>query len=160
MSQAFRKIIVTGSREWKESGLIYATLMDERERAFSRLQPLVVIHGDCPTGADAIACHWVDAMKCGQDLVEVQQLRYPMASYLSPTDRDEAMVRENTDAEAGYAFWNGRVRGSGTHATMTLMLKAGIPFVVIGEAMARRRAMPAIPKGVEAQAKEAEAPDR
>lgn len=43
------KILVTGSRIWKDENLIQDAL-----QKYNHMKP-VLIHGDCPTGADAIA---------------------------------------------------------------------------------------------------------
>jgi hypothetical protein len=42
------KVLVTGSRDWSNAAAI--------EREFKKLpQGTIIVHGDCPTGADAIA---------------------------------------------------------------------------------------------------------
>lgn len=46
-----KAVLVTGSRNWKDSQKIFDLLDD--------LRPHIVIHGDCATGADADAAAWV-----------------------------------------------------------------------------------------------------
>lgn len=45
-----RVVIVTGSRKWAWRKVI--------ERQLGRLAPTLIVHGACPTGADAIAEQW------------------------------------------------------------------------------------------------------
>lgn len=48
------RILVTGSRDWLDADLIHAALA----HAVYQQVPAVIVHGGCPTGADAIAGHW------------------------------------------------------------------------------------------------------
>lgn len=50
-----RKIVITGSRDWKDRDAIWDCLSAEITAAIEHCEELLVIHGDCPTGADAIA---------------------------------------------------------------------------------------------------------
>lgn len=54
------RILVTGSRDWPDDYSVDDALT-EFERHPSRVpgSPLVIVHGACPTGADAIASRWV-----------------------------------------------------------------------------------------------------
>jgi len=49
------RVLVTGSRTWKDRTAVYAALDD----LLREHQNLIVIHGACPTGADQIAQEWV-----------------------------------------------------------------------------------------------------
>jgi hypothetical protein len=54
------RVLVTGSRDWKDQNMISRDLHGlwlEQEND----RPFVVVHGDCPTGADAIARDWARA---------------------------------------------------------------------------------------------------
>ncbi len=56
MTEAFR-VLVTGSRDWADEALLCAQLakaVAEREPG----QRAVIVHGDCPTGADKMADWW------------------------------------------------------------------------------------------------------
>lgn len=57
MSAPFR-ILVTGSRDWTDVDLLEGLLA----MAVYQRVPAVIVHGACPTGADAIAAHW--ARRC------------------------------------------------------------------------------------------------
>lgn len=50
-----RRLLVTGSREWDDVTTLESTL--ERWLQASPL-PLVLVHGDCPRGADRLADLW------------------------------------------------------------------------------------------------------
>jgi hypothetical protein len=51
------RILVTGSRNWRHLGVVLHAL-DEAHAAVPNGQPTVVVHGDCPTGADRLAKAW------------------------------------------------------------------------------------------------------
>lgn len=51
------RVLVTGSRTWDDMDTIVGALRQVRRDIEGR--PIVVVHGDCPTGADAIASYLV-----------------------------------------------------------------------------------------------------
>lgn len=51
------RVLVTGSRDWGDQDAIVGALRQIRRDIEGR--PIVVVHGDCPTGADAIASYLV-----------------------------------------------------------------------------------------------------
>lgn len=54
------RVIVTGSRDMKIGEIVHLNLTKAYEIAVKTAQPFfVVVHGDCPTGADAAASYWV-----------------------------------------------------------------------------------------------------
>lgn len=55
------KIIVTGSRTWEGvwgEGVIQGALTKFQELSTILNSPLTIVHGGCPTGADAITDRW------------------------------------------------------------------------------------------------------
>ena len=52
------RVLVTGSRDWLDATRIHGALDMARRDAERRGEDMVIIHGDCPTGADAIADQW------------------------------------------------------------------------------------------------------
>lgn len=52
------KVLVTGSRGWHDRERIREDLREYRDEAAASGDGLVVIHGDCPQGADKIAKYW------------------------------------------------------------------------------------------------------
>lgn len=49
-----RRLLVTGSRHWTDRAIIGRALLDVWLE-FDRPADMVLVHGDCPTGADRIA---------------------------------------------------------------------------------------------------------
>lgn len=68
-SREFR-VLVTGGRAYPDCEAVFARLATCRESAARNGLKLIVIHGDCPTGAD----HWV-ALWCRREGVE--ERRFP-----------------------------------------------------------------------------------
>lgn len=56
MSTAPYRILVTGSRDWTDERTVAVEL--DRELRKCVFAGMVVVHGHCPTGADAIADQW------------------------------------------------------------------------------------------------------
>lgn len=54
-----RRILVTGSRTWDDQDTVWAALYEEAALAGMRRNRLVVVHGACRRGADAMAARWV-----------------------------------------------------------------------------------------------------
>ncbi|MEV0584072.1 SLOG family protein [Nonomuraea sp. NPDC050310] len=52
------RILVTGSRTWSDEKTIDQALREAIPEPTSPLAEVVVVHGDCPTGADALANEW------------------------------------------------------------------------------------------------------
>lgn len=54
------RVIVAGSQTWHDTTAIYGALYDLlRQPRFTDTQP-VIVHGDCPKGADQIANQWAN----------------------------------------------------------------------------------------------------
>ncbi len=55
-------VVVTGARDWADEELVHRVLQDELGAACEAAEPyirkFVLIHGDCPTGADSHADNW------------------------------------------------------------------------------------------------------
>ncbi len=56
----YHVVLVTGSRKWGDSRTIESDLEDEACVALYADKRLVVVHGNCATGADFIAEEWCD----------------------------------------------------------------------------------------------------
>ncbi|MFC9269001.1 SLOG family protein [Streptomyces zhihengii] len=54
------RVLVTGSRDWSDAGTVWRALNDVRASALLGGHEIVVVHGACPTGADAQTQHWAD----------------------------------------------------------------------------------------------------
>lgn len=94
------KLLVTGSRGWKHNGIIH--------RLLTQLKPDSVVHGDCPTGADARA-----------DTI-CRRLRIPVTRYpadwknlgISAGFRRNTEMLEKETPDVVLAFWDGQSRGT------------------------------------------------
>ncbi|WP_460071114.1 SLOG family protein [Streptomyces sp. YKOK-I1] len=51
------RILVTGSRDWRDADAVFGALHEARIGP-GAAHGLVVVHGACPTGADALARGW------------------------------------------------------------------------------------------------------
>lgn len=49
-----KRVAVTGSRNWTEERAVWAALDNIQQQ----IGPFILVHGGCPTGADAIAHEW------------------------------------------------------------------------------------------------------
>jgi hypothetical protein len=68
MPQPYR-VLITGSRDWPKPADVFTALNHVQQEAHGRL--LVVVHGACPTGADAYARHWARAhQQQGEPVIE------------------------------------------------------------------------------------------
>jgi hypothetical protein len=113
------RVLVTGSREWDDAqelrlALIHATAL--------RLDSVIIVHGACPTGADALAAEWA------QD--------YGVTPEPHPADWDAygkaAGPRRNAEmvalgADLCLAFFKRGAGNRGTSDCASQALAAGIP---------------------------------
>lgn len=56
------RVLVTGSRDWTD-GETVENALDDVFFATRSGQPVTVVHGACPTGADMIAAQWVKKVR-------------------------------------------------------------------------------------------------
>lgn len=105
------RVLVTGSRSWTAREEVYGVL-DE-------LRPDIVIHGGCPTGADAMASAWCQLHGVAEDVFPADwEVHGRRAGYL----RNQAMIDEGPDLVVAF-----RREGSrGTQMTIDLARKAGL----------------------------------
>ncbi|HEY6493290.1 MAG TPA: SLOG family protein [Trebonia sp.] len=71
------RLLITGSRDWLDRQRINGAL--DAILAQCQMQPrktLVVVHGDAPRGADAIARRWA-SVKLGATAADVREERHP-----------------------------------------------------------------------------------
>lgn len=123
------RVLVTGSRDWQAIGVVRRAL-NEVLAVRPRNQPLVVVHGDCPTGADIMAKTWALTTftpACTDDWERVTEEPHPAAWHLhgkaAGPIRNKAMVDKGADI--CLAFIRNGSRGA-SH-TADLAEKAGIP---------------------------------
>lgn len=123
------RVLVTGSRNWQTVGVVRGAL-DEILGSLPDDQPLVVVHGDCPTGADIMAKTWALTRftpVCTDDYELVTEEAHPAAWHVHGNAagpiRNKAMVDKGADV--CLAFIRNGSRGA-SH-TADLAEQAGIP---------------------------------
>lgn len=110
------RVIVTGGRDWNEEARLRDTLDALTERDD------VIIHGACPTGADAMAELW--AKHRGMDIERFHANWRELGKRAGPI-RNEKMIRAGADLVI--AFEGGR----GTEHCKMLAKKYDIPVIEI-----------------------------
>jgi len=119
------RIIICGSRDWSDDAAVYESLMLELSRlGVKECSDVTIVHGACPTGADAIADTW--ASDSGAN-VERYPADWKQFGFAAGPMRNEAMA--NDGAELCLAFWDGVSRG--TLSMVSLAVKSGIPVHVV-----------------------------
>lgn len=108
------KVIVTGWREWPAPYALFEELDAALRFAEFLGEPLVVVHGACPTGADRFAAYWVSYRQ--REGRRVEALPYP-ADWAAHGRgggpiRNRLMVNENMDADLLFAFLSPKSRGT------------------------------------------------
>lgn len=70
MSAGLYAVVVTGARDWEDAQAVRDVLMEELRVVMDDPsgRQLIVIHGDCPTGADRQAREWVERSSSAQQL--------------------------------------------------------------------------------------------
>lgn len=115
------RVLITGSREWTEREAVEEPLL-----AYYMFygDNLVVVHGDCPTGADRIAKEFCDEMNITQDPHPADWSQGRKAGPL----RNKRMV--SLGADVCLAFPLGESRG--TRGCMKMAEAAGIKVLDLG----------------------------
>lgn len=113
------RILVTGSRDWDDHDMVRANLAT----AVFQKVPAVIVHGACPSGADAIASWWIRQHR----IIGLTEERHPAdwranGKAAGPI-RNAHMV--NLGADLVLAFIRNGSRGA-SH-TAALAEQAGIP---------------------------------
>jgi len=145
-----RRVLVTGSRDWVDRAAVEQALEEQFYTHTDIRQVMVVVHGDNPTGADAIADDWAEKMAegglvraerhpaewdadCGMGCPGHRRARpdgstyCPVAGHL----RNQRMV--DLGAEVCLAFPLGTSRG--TRDCMRRARRAGIRVVNLGRVL-------------------------
>lgn len=115
------RVLVTGSRDWPDISAVFEALSLLYEDGV----PFVLVHGACPTGADAMAQEWADEMNRMGYSVEVED--HP-ADWNGPRKRGAGFARNAEMVKLGadrcLAFIHNESNGA-THCS-ELAEKAGI----------------------------------
>jgi hypothetical protein len=129
MSEYEFRVLITGSRDWDDSEPI-RTALSNAFRAIPIGSCLKVVHGDCPTGADAMASEWVKEMQtqCFPVFEEPHPAIWLKHGKAAGPIRNQEMV--DLGADICFAFPVPSSRG--TIHCMGAAEKAGIPVVNLG----------------------------
>lgn len=118
MTKPYR-ILVTGSRDWCDQQAVWDALAPIA-RALPADQDLVLVHGGCPTGADAMCDEWARGFGA---VIEVHPANWVRHGRAAGPRRNAEMV--NLGADVCLAFIRNGSRGA-SH-TAALAEQAGIP---------------------------------
>lgn len=113
------RILITGSRDWTDQQTIWGALAPIA-RALPADQELVLVHGGCPTGADALCDEWARGFGA---VIEVHPANWAKHGRKAGPIRNAEMV--NLGADVVLAFIRDNSRGA-SH-TAALAEAAGIP---------------------------------
>ena len=136
-----RRVLVTGSRDWNDRKAVWLAIFSEYLDANSS-DEFVVVHGDCPTGADRLAREWCEKNQnavteerhsanwdraCDESCYHKPRTKNgrpycPMAGHL----RNQEMVDLGADVCLAFPLSDSR----GTRDCMKRAEAAGIPVVV------------------------------
>ncbi|NUU23324.1 MAG: DUF2493 domain-containing protein [Streptomycetaceae bacterium] len=122
---AFR-VLVTGSRYWTDTHLIYTALDQAFTDRPTRL--MIVVHGCCKTGADAIAAAWAQTARAdGQPVYEERHPAQWSRGRTAGPQRNQRMVDRGAHLCLAFPL----PTSTGTEDTIRRARNAGIPVEVI-----------------------------
>jgi hypothetical protein len=118
------RVLVCGGRDFRDRNTVYAALNATMPAG---ADPIVVIHGACPTGADSIADEWV--AYCGVNGVRAQRFPADWKTYGRAAGplRNDRMIAEGKP-DLVIAFKGGR----GTQDCCRKAEAAGVPVRRVG----------------------------
>lgn len=124
------RVIFTGSRDWvgvEAEGAVTDILYTLHGLAEALGQPLEVVHGDCPTGADAIVDRWARRRLDHGVKLETYPAQWDVWGKKAGPMRNGRMIADGADMVIG--FWRNGSRGTG--GCLTMAQEEGIPTHVI-----------------------------
>lgn len=120
------RILVTGSRDWDDEHLVFKALDTyAKPLGGDPLDEVVIVHGACPTGADAMAQRWAELRGIKTEPHPADWGKYHRAA--GPR-RNQEMVDSGADYCIAFPMPNSR----GTKDCAGKAYKAGIPLFVYG----------------------------
>ncbi|MCT2591104.1 DUF2493 domain-containing protein [Streptomyces sp. N2-109] len=123
------RVLITGSRTWDDLHAV-RTALAHTLASLPPEQPLVVVHGDCPAGADIMAKTWAlttFTAACTDDYQRVTEEPHPPAWHLH--GRAAGPIRNASMVQAGADLCLAFIRNGSHGATHCAQLaeRAGIP---------------------------------
>lgn len=119
------RILVTGSRRWTHKARLYRVL-ENAVKSLGGYSEVIIVHGDCPTGADSLVEHWTLMHNVTSEKYQANWRQYGLAA--GPI-RNQLMV--DNGADICLAFFTDTSKGT-KHCADTAE-KAGIRVVRIYE---------------------------
>ncbi len=127
MSGPYR-ILVTGTRDMLTPGnkvAINRPIWSEIRKARTQGRPVILVHGDCPTGVDA----HVKSFRIGLDVtIEAHPANWAMLGKAAGPMRNQEMVDLGAEVCLGFP----RPGSRGTHDCIRRAELAGIRTIVVG----------------------------
>lgn len=131
-----RRVLITGSRDWTNRRTVWLALHVETQDLRSG-DALVVVHGECPTGADRLAKRWVEVAQQHEADHHAAQLACHVHEESHPADwesygkaaghiRNGWMVDQGADVCLAFPL----PQSKGTFDCMRKAKKGGIPVKV------------------------------
>lgn len=117
------RVIVTGCRDWTDERSIDRALSAEFH-PYTESGDFVIVHGACPTGADAMARDWAHALDLEDEPHPADWIRLGKAAGFA---RNTEMA--TLGADICLAFWDGK--SPGTQHMISQAVKHGIPVRII-----------------------------
>lgn len=117
------RLLVSGSREWTREYILQMVIV----RHWIRHPDIMVVHGDCPNGADRIAKDFCEKWGIPQDPFPADWNKYGKSA---GHKRNLEMVKSGID----YAVFFMEGHSYGTTNCLTHAINKGIPHHVYGKA--------------------------
>jgi hypothetical protein len=119
------RILVTGSRDWEDRAAVDSALTAIAAANAFQERATVVVHGSCPTGADAFADDWARYHAARNPLIEFERhpANWAINGKRAGFIRNQLMV--NLGADVCLAYIRNGSRGA-SH-TARIAEQAGIP---------------------------------
>lgn len=118
------RLLVSGSREWDQPEVLQMVLLQEWSM---HSDDLVIVHGDCPRGADKMARDFAEKHGIPQERHPARWEQYGKSAGFR---RNKVMV----DSHPSKAVFFVRGESRGTRGCLKLAREAGISYVVYGDA--------------------------
>ena len=119
------RLLVTGSRDWEgiqAENKVYRVLDKVLDLSLVLGQPLTLVHGDCPTGADPCADRW-GRRRESEVVMEPYPADWTIYGKAAGPVRNGVMVSRGADMCIGFL----RNGSKGTRGCLDLAKDAGIP---------------------------------
>jgi len=118
-----RRVLVTGSRSWNEKQLLEDQLDDEWDEG----GPFILIHGKCPTGADAMADNYIHTYY--ETSIESYPADWSLGKIAGPLRNKYMVDLLNPKTDKVLAFLKDNSKG--TTGCINLALDARLPVRII-----------------------------